>query len=120
SDEISAAKPLEVEKIRRGSSPQPQRVHRVAAITDDGAIEGNPDQASRFAKNSLECAAAHFKRAIQLDLDLFVGTNDFPSIGAEKPFARLLVLPAFVEGLPKDAVFITQAIPHRRKLQRAH
>ena len=44
----------------------------------------------------------------------------FPRIGKAKPIVRLFVLPAVHDGLPKNAVFVAQAVTHRRQLHRGH
>ena len=53
-DEIAAAEFLEIEVVRRGRGPQPQRIDRFSAVADDRPIEGNADQARRPAGNRLQ------------------------------------------------------------------
>ena len=47
-------------------------------------------------------------------------TSDFPWVRAAQPVVRLFVLPAVLDGLLEDAVFIAQAVAHGRELHRGH
>ena len=44
-------------------------------------------------------------------------TNDLPRIRLPQPVIRLLVLPAVLDKLLKNAVFVSQAVAHGWKLQ---
>ena len=119
-DEIAAAEFLEVEVVGRGRGPEAERVDRLAAVADDRAIEGDADQGGRPAGDRAQAAAAQLERAVQLDLDLLVRAGDLPGVRAAEPVVRLLVLPAVLDRLPEDAVFVAQAVAHGRQLQRGH
>src|SRR6185369_208528 len=67
-------------------------------------------------RNCAQAPAVYLKRAIQIDLNLFLRANDFPRIGAPKPIVCALVLPSVLYGLLKDAVSITQTIAHSWQL----
>lgn len=58
--------------------------------------------------------------AVELNLHRLVGASDLPGILATQPIVRLFMLPAVLDGLFEDAVFITQPITHRRQLHRRH
>ena len=47
-------------------------------------------------------------------------TRDFPWVGATEPVVRQFLLPAVLDGLFEDAVFVAQAITHGRDLHRGH
>ena len=47
-------------------------------------------------------------------------TSDFPRIGAAQPVVRLFLLPAVLDRLPEDAVFVAQPVAHGRELHRRH
>src|SRR5580698_5627236 len=67
-----------------------------------------------------QAASVQLEGAIQLDFDLLVAASDFPWVGAAKPIVRLLVLPAVLDSLFEDSVFITQSVPNGRQLHRGH
>ena len=62
----------------------------------------------------------HRERAVQFDLDGLVRAGDLPRVLAAQPVVRLFVLPAVLDGLFEDAVFVTQPIAHGRELHRRH
>ena len=47
-------------------------------------------------------------------------TRDLPWVRATKPVVRQFLLPAVLDGLFEDAVFVAQAITHGRDLHRGH
>src|SRR4030095_10541109 len=49
-----------------------------------------------------------------------VWARNFPWVGAPEPVVWQLVLPAVLDGLFEDAVFVAQAITHGRDLHRGH
>ena len=63
---------------------------------------------------------AHLEGAAELDLDHFLRAGDLPGVGLAQPVVRLFVLPAVADGLLEDAVFVPQAVTHRRQLHRRH
>ena len=119
-DELAVTEHLEVEGVRRGRRPEAEGVDGLAAEAHHRAIEGDADQAGRLARNGLEGAAAGLEGAVELYFHLLVGPGDLPGVGTPQPVVRLLALPAALDGLPEHAVFIAQAVSHRRELHRGH
>ena len=60
------------------------------------------------------------KRAVELYFHRLVRTRDFPRVWATKPVVRQFVLPAVLDGLLEDTVFIAQAVAHGWDLHRRH
>ncbi len=119
-DEFAVAERLEVEGIWRRRRPEPQRVDRLAAVADHGTIEGDPDQTGRLAGDGTQGAASDLERAVQFDLNLFIGARDLPGVRAAEPVVRLFVLPAVLDGLPEHAVLVAQPIAHGGELHGGH
>ena len=117
-DEIAGAEFAEVEEVGRGRSPQPQRVDRPTAITDDRTVVGHAEQMRRMAGNGAKHAILQLEGAAERHLDRFARPGHFPGIGLSQPVVRVLDLEAVLDRLPENAVFVAQAIAHRRNLQR--
>ena len=117
-EEVAAAELREVEVVRRGRRPQPQRVDRLAAVADHRPIVGDADQ--RRGPFGTTAAAAAASRTTQLSGTSTVssGPGDLPRVGPAQPVVRLLDLPAVLDLLPEDAVLVAQAVADRRDLQR--
>jgi hypothetical protein len=49
-----------------------------------------------------------------------MGPRHFPGVGPTEPVVGRFLLPPVPHGLPEDAVFVAQAIPHGRDLHRGH
>jgi hypothetical protein len=62
----------------------------------------------------------YFERAADLDLDLLLPPRHLPGIGVTQPVVRPLALPAVLDPLAEDAVFVAQPVAHGRQLQRRH
>src|SRR5580765_5885663 len=101
-------------------APETERVDGLAAKADDGPVIGDSDQFRGFSRNRMQAAATHFKRAVQGHFDFLPRPGDFPRIRAAQPIVGLLLLPAVVDGLFEDAVFIAKPIAHGRQRQRGH
>ena len=119
-DELAMAECLEIEVIRRRGRPETQRVDRLAAVADDGAIERNADERGRQAGNEAQRSVPHLDRTVEVDFHLVVRTNDLPRVGAPKPVVRLLLLPTVGDGLPEHPVLVPEPIPDGRQLHRRH
>ena len=65
-------------------------------------------------------AATELEGATQLDFHLLVRASDLPGIRPAEPVVGLLVLPAVLNSLTKDAVFVPQTVAHGGKLHRGH
>ena len=120
SDEIAAAECLKVEIVGRSCRPQPQRIDGLAAVADHGPIKRDTDQRGGPAGYGAQLSTDHLERAVEFDFDRLVGTRDLPGILPTQPVVRLFMLPAVLDGLFEDAVFVTQPIAHRRQLHRRH
>src|ERR1700742_3878981 len=90
SHEIAAAKTLKIESMRGRSTPQAQRIDRIAAIADDGAIIGNADERRRSVLDQAKGPVAQLERAAERHFDALIGTNNFPGIGVAEPIVRTL------------------------------
>ena len=119
-DEIAAAEFLEVEEIGRAGGPEPERVDGLAPVAHHRAIVRDADQAGRPADDCAQAAAVHLERAVQPDFHLLVRACDFPGVRPAQPVVRLFALPAVLDGLPEDAVFVAQPVAHGRELHRGH
>ncbi len=119
-DELAVAEYLEIEVVRRRRGPQSERVDALAAVAHHGAIERNADQAGRAAVDRAQGPSPHLERAAELDLHLLVRARDLPGVGAAQPVVRALLLPAGLDDLPEDAVFVAEPIAHGRELHRGH
>jgi hypothetical protein len=119
-DEIAAAEPLEVERVRGGGAPQAKRVDRLAAVADHRPIIGHADQRRWVVRNHVQHSGAHFERAGERHLDALARPYDFPRIGIAQPVVRALLLPAVANFLPEDAVLVAKPIAHRWQRHRRH
>ena len=104
----------------RRRSPEPEGINGLAAVANHWAIERNADQTRGLADDCAQSPAAHFERAVELDVHRLVRTNNLPRIGAPEPVVRLLVLPTVLDRLLEDAVFVAQTVAHGRNLHRGH
>ena len=119
-DEIAAAEPLKVERVRGGGAPQAKRVDRLAAVTDHWPVIGDADQRRGGVRNHAQRARAQFERAGERHLDALGGAHHLPRIGMAQPIVRALLLPAVANSLPEDAMLVAQSVAHRRQLHRRH
>ncbi len=119
-DEVTGTKALEIEVVRSGGAPEPQRVDRGACVADDRSVERDADQGGRMIWDERQVALAQRKRAGELDFHSFIRTGDLPWIGAAQPVIRLLVLPSITDRLFEDPILVAQAITHRRQLEGGH
>src|SRR5258705_11266764 len=106
---------LEIEVVGRARPPQAQCVDRLAAIAHYRPIERNADQRGRPADDRAQRSSPELERAVQLDLDLVVGTSDLPRIGATKPVVTLLVLPTVLDRLPEHSGLVQETVPRGRQ-----
>ena len=120
SHEVAAAELLEIEIIRSGGGPQAQGVDRFASIADDRPVVRDAEQCGRAAADHLQFAAADFKRAADFHLDALVGAGDFPWVRAGQPVIGLFMLPAVMDILAEDTIFISQSAAHARNGERGH
>ena len=72
------------------------------------------------AGHGVQAPVLQLERAVQFDLDRLVRAGDLPRVLAAQPVVRLFVLPAVLDGLFEDAVFVTQPVAHGRELHRRH
>src|SRR5262249_17520790 len=107
-DEIAMTEPLKIEVIWRCRRPEAKRINRLSPIPNHRSIKGDTDQAGRLANDRAQAATAQLERAVQFDFDLLIWTQDLPGVRATEPVVRLLLLPAILDGLPEDAVFVPQ------------
>ena len=119
-DEIPAAELLKVELVMGCGAPEPQGVDGLAAEADDGTVERNADQGRGATRYQLQAPAGDPDGAPELDLHRVAGTGHLPWILATQPVVGMLTLPAVLDGLPEHAVFVAQAVSHRRKLHGRH
>ena len=96
-DEIAARETLEVEVGRRRRRPKAKRVDRLAAVTDDRAVERNSDQARSPAGNHAQRAGPQLESATEFDLHGLVGADNLPRVRAAQPVVGLFVLPAVLD-----------------------
>ena len=119
-DKIAGAESLKIEIIRRCGGPEPKRIDRLAAVADHGAVERDAEQRGRLAGDGTQVSATELEGATQLDFHLLVRASDLPGIRPAEPVVGLLVLPAVLNRLTKDAVFVPQTVAHGGKLHRGH
>ena len=119
-DEIAAAEFLKVEVIVCRRGPEPQRIDGLAAVANDGAIERNADESRWTAGDRAQGTAAYLERAVELHVHCLVRTRDFPWVRTTEPVVGQFLLPPVLDRLFEDAVFVAQAITHRRDLHRGH
>ena len=79
-----------------------------------------PNSVDGLAEDGVQGAATELEGATQLDFHLLVRPHDLPGIRPAEPVVRLFVLPAVLNSLTKDAVFVTQTVAHGGKLHRGH
>ena len=120
SDEVAAAEPLEIERMRRGRAPQAQRVDRLAAVADHGPIIGHADERRGAVGDHAQLPGAQFERAAERHRDAFGRAHDLPGIGMIEPVVRALLLPAVADLLLEDAMLVAQPVTHRGQLHRGH
>ena len=104
----------------RSCSPEPQRIDGLAAVADHWPIKWDTNQRGRPAGNGAQGPTDHLEGAVEFDFDRLVGTSNLPGILPTQPVVRLFMLPAVLDGLLEDAVFVTQPIAHRRQLHGRH
>src|SRR5437762_843712 len=64
--------------------------------------------------------AAYLERAIELNVHRLVWARNLPWVGSTEPVVRDFALPAVLNRLFKDAVFVAQAVAHGGNLHRRH
>ena len=64
--------------------------------------------------------ATHLKRAVEWHIDRLVWATDLPRVRATEPVVWDFVLPAILNGLLEDTVFVAKAITHRWDFHRSH
>ena len=64
--------------------------------------------------------AADLEGAVELYFHSFVWASDLPGVRPPEPVVRLFLLPAVLDGLLENAVFVAQTVAHRGKLHRGH
>ena len=119
-DKIAAAEFLKIEVIGRRCSPESQRIDGLAAIAHHGAIKRDPEQGGRPARDGAQGVAVHLERAVHPHCHLLVRPHHLPRVRATQPVVRLFVLPAVLDGLAEDAVFVPQPVAYGRELHRRH
>src|SRR5437899_1502740 len=70
------------------------------------------------ARNGVEDSLLQVEGTAERHLDRFSRSGYFPGIGPNQPVVRVFDLEAFLDRLPENAVFVTQAIAHRRDPER--
>src|SRR5262249_54863738 len=111
-DEFAVAERLKVEVVRGGRFPETQRVDRLSAVADYRPIVGDADETRWAARDDPQFAGARLERTVELDFDLLMRPGDLPRIGAAQPIIGLLPLPAVLQRLFEDPVFISETVAH--------
>ena len=97
--------------------PQSQRIDRATAVADDGTVEGHADKFRRVPGNGTDTPVFHFKFAAEWNVDRLARPRHFPRIRLGQPAIGLLDLESVLDRLPKDSVFVPQAITDRGNLE---
>jgi len=119
-DEIAAAEFLKVEVIVGCGGPEPERIDGLAAEAHHGTIEGNADQTGRLTEDRAQVATPYGKRTVELHFHRLTRSNNLPWIRTTQPVIRDFALPAVLNRLLEDAVFVAQAVTHGGNLHRCH
>src|SRR5262245_38212799 len=119
-DEITAAKFLKVEVIMRRRFPEPQCIDSLAAVANDWSIVRNSNEGRCTTGDCPQRTAVYFEGAVEFYLHSLVWSRNFPRVGATEPIVGLLLLPAILDRLFENAVFVSKAVPHRRDLHCSH
>src|ERR1700676_3858856 len=90
------------------------------AVADDGTVKWHANQDGRPAEGRLQAAPAQLERAIEADPHRLVEPGNLPRIAPLQPVVRPFLLPAVADRLAEDAVFVAQAVTHRRQLHGGH
>ena len=72
-------------------------------------LEGRPGDRA-------QAAAANFEGAVQANLHFLIAAHHLPGVLGAEPVIRLLVLPAVPDALFEEAVIVSQAVAHGRKV----
>src|SRR5262249_22106456 len=104
----------------RPRRPEPQGVDSFAAVPHHRPIERHTDEAGWAADDGSQGSTAHLEGAVEFYVHGLVWTLDLPRVWTPKPIVRQFMLPAVLDGLLENAVFIPQAIAHRRDLHCRH
>src|SRR5262249_2694828 len=119
-DELAMAESLKIEVIGRCRAPKPKRIDSLPSKAHYGAIIGYAKQTGWPARDRAQGTLAHLERAVQLYFDFLLRASDFPWVLAAEPIVRLFALPAALDHLFKNAIFVPEAITHGRKLHGGH
>ncbi len=119
---ISGIEILDVKRLQRASRPQPQMIHRGAAIARHQLIEAHREDVLRLdparALRSTHVMRRQYAPTEAHDVAR-VGSGCFPYVVQAQPGAGRLALRAFgVDGLREDAVVVADAVAGRGILQR--
>src|SRR5215469_15990531 len=100
-NEIALTEFLKVKIIRCSGGPKAKRIDGSATVPDDGEISRYAEQTGWLSHVGVQFSANDVKRAVQLHLDTFLGSQDLPGIRAPQPMVRPLFLPAVLDRLLK-------------------
>src|SRR5215475_15047667 len=119
-DEIAATEFLKVKVIVCSCGPKPECIDGLAAVTHHRAIERHTDEAGWAADDRSQGSTAHLEGAVEFYVHRLVWTLDLPRVRTPKPVVRHFMLPAILDGLLENAVFVPQSIAHGWNLHRRH
>src|SRR5579862_2609722 len=100
----------EIEGLRRGRGPQPQRVDAFGAVSHDRPVIGDTNQAGGPIRRELQLRAAQGKLRMQRNGIPPPGALDLPGIVGTKPVVRALNLRAVADHLLKNPVLVPQSV----------
>ena len=120
-DEVAVAECLKVEVIRRSRGPEPERIDGLAAIAHDradrtGCRSGWTAGPATTRNSPARTSNEQFSLTSTFSCGRATSHGSWPA----EPVVRLLALPAVLDGLFEDAVFVSQAVAHGRQLHGRH
>src|SRR5262249_35994357 len=111
---------LKIEIIVGFSGPEPESIYGLSTITHHGTIERYANQSGCLAEDRAQSSATHLEGAVEPHFNCLVLTTDLPWVGATEPVVWDFVLPAVLNCLLKNTVFVAKAITHRWDFHRSH
>ncbi len=104
---------VEMQRIDGASRPQPQPVNVPAAPPDDRRIVGHRLDGLLRMPDRLPAALSRgdlLQPAAKLDVVNHLGALEFPGIAERQPLLGMLLLPAVLDDLPKEAMVVTDPV----------
>ena len=120
---VAAVEHGEVEGFRRFGAPQPERVRRVVAVTEDRRVVGNADHG--LLRDPARAVAAAvvgvvLGAAAELHFHRPFGTGDVPGGAVAQPLVGSFHLAAVDDVLIEDAELVADAVAQGGDLERGH